>query len=295
MKVFGEADDRTQAQMRSMLSAEDGARGVLCADNHLGYGMPIGGVVAYRNHVSPNGVGFDIACGNCAVRTDVQAKDVDVSRVMDEIFKVISFGLGRSNGERIDDHPVFEAIAQSPVVEQRAMVQAAQQQLGTVGSGNHYVDLFEDREDGRLWVGVHFGSRGFGHKTASGFLAIAAGKTWGDRVQDDMDAPPAVLRLDTPAGQDYLAAMEIAGQYAYAGRNWVVDRVLRILGASDTRRVHNHHNFAWFEEHGGERLLVIRKGATPAFPGQQGFIGGSMGDDAVIVEGVDSEASAGAL
>jgi tRNA-splicing ligase RtcB len=285
--VFGEADPLTRAQLHRCLEAEPGAVGVLCADNHLGYSMPVGGVVAYRRHVSPNGVGYDIGCGNCAVRTDVLAKDVDVARVMDEIWSVISFGLGRANNERIDDHPVFDAIHASPVRQQRAMLQTAKSQLGTVGSGNHYVDLFEDRADGRLWVGVHFGSRGLGHKTASGFLALAAGKSWDERVDDSIDAPPTLIRVDTPLGQDYLAAMEIAGAYAYAGRDWVVDRVRRVLGARETLRVHNHHNFAWWEEHGGERLLVIRKGATPARPGQRGFVGGSMGEDAVIVEGVE--------
>jgi len=177
--VFGEADDRTRAQLTRCLKAEPGAVGVLCADNHLGYAMPVGGVVGYRHHVSPNGVGYDIACGNCAVRTNLVARDIDVRRVMDEIWKVIAFGLGRLNAERIDEHPVFDAIARSPVREQRAMLQMARNQLGTVGSGNHYVDLFEDRADGALWVGVHFGSRGFGYKTCSGFLALAAGKEWG--------------------------------------------------------------------------------------------------------------------
>jgi tRNA-splicing ligase RtcB len=89
--------------------------------------------------------------------------------------------------------------------------------------------------------------------------------------------------------------MNIAGEYAYAGRDWVVDRVLRILQTDARQRVHNHHNFAWWETHHGKRMLVIRKGATPAFPGQKGFIGGSMGDDAVIVEGVESPASKAAL
>jgi tRNA-splicing ligase RtcB len=285
--VFGEADERTRQQLDRCVEAEPGSFGVLCADNHLGYAMPIGGVVGYREHVSPNGVGYDIACGNCAVRTDVLARQVDVARVMDEIWKVISFGVGRTNGERIDDHPVFESIGASPVKEQRSLLQTAADQLGTVGSGNHYVDLFEDRADGHLWVGVHFGSRGLGHKTASGFLALAAGKAWGERVDDSMDAPPTLIRADTQLGQDYLQAMEIAGEYAYAGRNWVVDRVLRILGAKDLDRVHNHHNFAWWEEHFGERLLVVRKGATPARPGQRGFVGGSMGEDAVILEGVE--------
>ncbi len=293
--VFGEADERTRQQLERCIDAEPGSLGVLCADNHLGYAMPIGGVVGYRDHVSPNGVGYDIACGNCAVRTNVLAKDVDVARVMDEVFKVISFGMGRANGERIHEHPVFESITQSPVKEQRELLKLAADQLGTVGGGNHYVDLFEDRADGHLWVGVHFGSRGLGHKTASGFLALAAGKAWGDHVNDSMDAPPTLIRVDTPMGQDYLEAMEVAGAYAYAGRNWVVDRVLTILGAQDLDRVHNHHNFAWWEEHFGERFLVVRKGATPARPGQRGFVGGSMGEDAVILEGVESETSQRAL
>lgn len=295
--TFGEVDASSREQLVRCLdvSGED-ARGVLCADHHKGYSMPIGGVVASTSVVMPAGVGYDIACGNCAVRTNIQATDsrADLSRLMDEIWRVISFGVGRKNDERVD-HPVIEAIARSPVARQRQMVQLAAGQLGTVGSGNHYVDLFEDRADGRLWVGVHFGSRGFGHKTACGFLALAAGKDWDARVDDGMDAPPTTIPLGTPLADDYLAAMALAGDYAYAGRNWVVDRVLTILGATDTYRVHNHHNFAWWEEHGGQRLLVVRKGATPAFPGQQGFIGGSMGDDAVIVEGVDSSTSAAAL
>lgn len=299
---FGPVDAASEEQLARCLSAVVTAgdaepRGVLCGDHHKGYSMPIGGVLASRSVVIPAGVGYDIACGNCAVRTDLLAADVqpDLSRIMDEIWHTISFGMGRKNDERIAEHPVFEAIAASPVGPQRALLALAQAQLGTVGSGNHYVDLFEDRADGRLWVGVHFGSRGFGHKTACGFLALAAGKAWGERVNDDMDAAPLTLGVETPTGQDYLAAMEIAGQYAYAGRDWVTDRVLRLLGAKDTLRVHNHHNFAWWEEHEGERLLVIRKGATPAFPGQRGFVGGSMGDDAVILEGVDTPQSRAAL
>jgi tRNA-splicing ligase RtcB len=243
----------------------------------------------------PAGVGYDIACGNCAVRTNLQASDLDVRGVMDEIWSTISFGVGRKNDEPIRDAQVFDSIAHSPVGEQRSLLSLAKSQLGTVGSGNHYVDLLEDRADGRLWVGVHFGSRGFGHKTASGFLALASGKKWGERVNDSMDAPPATIQLGTPLADDYLAAMNIAGEYAYAGRDWVVNRVLRILGARDEMRVHNHHNFAWWEEHDGQKWLVVRKGATPAFPGQFGFVGGSMGDDAVIIRGKDSAASRHAL
>ena len=257
--------------------------------------MPIGGVVASDRVVIPAGVGYDIGCGNCAVQTRIAAADLDVPKVMDEIWRTMSFGMGRSNDERIAEHPVFDSIARSPVKQQRRLLSTARSQLGTVGGGNHYVDLFADRADGSLWVGVHFGSRGLGHKTASGFLSLAAGRSWEARPNDSMDAPPATIRIGTPMADDYLAAMNIAGEYAYAGRDWVVDRVLRILRTDAVRRVHNHHNFAWWEKHDGRNVLVIRKGATPAFPGQTGFIGGSMGDDAVIVEGVDSAASRAAL
>ncbi len=89
--------------------------------------------------------------------------------------------------------------------------------------------------------------------------------------------------------------MELAGEYAYAGREHVIDQVLAILGAAELERVHNHHNFAWPEEHAGETVQVVRKGATPAFPGQTGFVGGSMGDWAVVVEGVESELAARTL
>jgi tRNA-splicing ligase RtcB len=107
-----------------------------------------------------------------------------------------------------------------------------------------------------------------------------------------MDVDPCVIDANGDMGADYLACMELAGKYAYAGRDWVCDRVVKILGASATEEVHNHHNFAWREKHGGRDLWVVRKGATPAFPGQRGFVGGSMGEISVIIEGVENEHAA---
>jgi tRNA-splicing ligase RtcB (3'-phosphate/5'-hydroxy nucleic acid ligase) len=299
MKIFGHHDEATIAQLRRCAAAEPDAPAVLCADGHLGYSMPIGGVVGYRDHISPSGVGYDIACGNLAVRTPLHAEafaPAAYNRVADEIKRRVAFGMGRANREPVRDHAVFDAIARSPVVEQRTLLRLAREQLGTVGGGNHYVDLLED-EEGLLWVGVHFGSRGFGHKTATGFLNIAAGRRFESRSRlgSDMNAPPSLLPLAAPSGQDYIAAMSIAGEFAYAGREAVVDTVLELLGTSETDRVHNHHNFAWRERHGGDDYWVVRKGATPAFPGQRGFIGGSMDDVAVIVHGVDSSTAANAL
>lgn len=287
---FGPPDAASAAQLERCLAVSgDEARGVLCADHHKGYGMPIGGVVASKTHIMPAGVGYDIACGNLAVKTVIDASSVDVEVVMDEIVRRVSFGVGRVNNERVEDHPVFDLIAKSPVPYQRSLIDLARNQLGTVGSGNHYVDLFEDRDDGRLWIGIHFGSRGFGHKTATYFLEAAGSK------DDSMDAVPAAIPLGTPLADDYLAAMDIAGEYAYAGRQWVADRVRAIFGADVEDEIHNHHNFAWNEIIDGDKWLVTRKGATPAYPGQRGFIGGSMGDDAVIVEGVESPESEAAF
>lgn len=264
--------------------------------------MPIGGVAAYKNHISPSGVGYDIACGNLASKTDIKLTDLgkqDLNRIGDEIQKRISFGIGRKNNEPVDAS-VLDEIAASPIKQQRDLLKLASDQLGTVGSGNHYVDILVDT-DSNLWVGVHFGSRGFGHKTATGFMQIAQGGVWGEgRAEGEMDSPPLLLDISKPSGQDYIQAMNIAGNYAYAGRQAVVDKVLEILGTKSIFSVHNHHNFAWKEAHldaegNPQDYWVVRKGATPAFPGQMGFVGGSMGDFSVILEGVKSETSRRAL
>ncbi len=110
-----------------------------------------------------------------------------------------------------------------------------------------------------------------------------------------MDSPPVLFEADSELGRSYISAMQLAGEYAYAGRDVVVDKVLEILGAEATHEVHNHHNFACREEHFGRRYWVIRKGCTPARPGQEGFVGGSMGDESVILEGVESSETEQAL
>jgi tRNA-splicing ligase RtcB len=298
IKTFGAVDERSLKQLQRCMSAGDAEFGVLCADHHVGYSQPIGGGIAYEGYVSPSGVGYDIGCGNKAVRTDLTTADLDVlggvEPIMREIVSRISFGMGVPAQECVD-HPVLEKILKADFHPQRKLVQLAQSQLGTVGSGNHYVNLMAD-EDSRVWVGVHFGSRGFGHKTASGFLALAEGKRFDERgTEGEMDSPPVLFEVGSELGDAYVSAMELAGEYAYAGRDVVVAKVLEILGAEALHEVHNHHNFAWREEHFGRTYWVIRKGCTPARPGQEGFVGGSMGDESVILEGVESGENAQAL
>ena len=295
IKIFGREiiDDKSIAQIERCSSENDIA--VLTADAHYGYGHPIGGAVAYKNKISLSGVGFDIACGNKAVRTDIKADEIQLSKIMDEIYNQISFGIGRKNNSPVD-HEVLDRISSADFKPQRKLINLAKEQLGTVGSGNHFVDLFKD-DDGFLWIGVHFGSRGFGHRTTMGFIALSQNLSFEDRAKEgSMDSPPILFDINSELGQSYIEAMLLAGEYAYAGRDAVVELVLKILdNPNKTFEVHNHHNFAWREEHFGENYWVVRKGCTPAFPKQLGFIGANMADDSVIVEGVDSELSREAL
>jgi tRNA-splicing ligase RtcB (3'-phosphate/5'-hydroxy nucleic acid ligase) len=285
LKIFGEHDARTREQMARCMTVGSVVGGVLCADGHLGYAQPVGGVIAYEDHVSISGVGFDIGCGNMAVRLDVPRTAIEdrVGTILADIGNAVSFGIGRINAERVE-HALFDDGEAWRTADIADLMAVARNQLGTVGSGNHYVDLFED-EDGLVWIGVHFGSRGLGHKSATKYLAAAGGK-------DGIDVEPALVAVASELGQRYLAAMGLAGRYAYAGREWVVERVRAIIGGAVTDSVHNHHNYAWRERHGERDLWVVRKGATPAFPGHRGFVGGSMGDDAVILAGVESELAA---
>ena len=276
--VWGTPDEGAVSQIKTCAKTAD--RVALMADHHKGYAVPIGGVVAYKDAISPSGVGFDIACGNKAVRVDMpgDALRADIRKIMDDVWQTISFGIGRRNSAQVDhalfDSPAWKCEAASPLKEM------ARQQLGTVGSGNHYVDLFVDEQD-RVWIGVHFGSRGLGHKMATWFLKKAGAK-------DGMDVDPCVIKAKSNLGEDYIECMHLGGAYAYAGRDWVCAKVASLLGAPIIEQVHNHHNFAWREKHSGEEYWVVRKGATPAFPGQKGFVGGTMGETSVILEGVEN-------
>jgi len=301
VQIFGTHDQETLAQLKAVSTRAK--RVALMADGHRGYVMPIGGVAAYDGRVSPIGVGVDIACGNAAIRTDLKVDNIrpDLEAYADEIAATIGFGLGRPTNTDSDapvDHPLFESPAWEAIPDQQTRQELrdrARAQLGTVGGGNHYVDVFSD-EHGDVWVGVHFGSRGFGFITAHGFVALAQNHPWkGLQPQRAANMNHEVLLdLHAPLGQAYWAVMSLAGEYAYAGREWVARRVVHILGGTELEMVHNHHNFAWKEQHEGREWVVIRKGATPAFPGQRGFVGGSMGDPSVILRGAESSESAAA-
>ena len=299
IKTFGPVDERSLKQLERCMEAGDAEYGVLCADHHPGYSQPIGGAIAYEGYVSPSGVGYDIGCGNKAARTELTRADLDelggVEKIMREITRRVSFGMGVAAQERVD-HPVLEKIRAADFGPQRALaaprgVAARHRRLGQPlrqpdggrgreGVGRRPLRLARLRPQDRL--GLPRARRG---QARSGSGRSRA--RWTRRRCCSRSTPSSA--------RPYMAAMELAGDYAYAGRDVVVAKVLEILGAEAVKEVHNHHNFAWREEHFGRQYWVVRKGCTPARPGQEGFVGGSMGDESVILEGVESAGNEQAL
>lgn len=311
--VFGQHDENTIQQMRDLVQYGSVERAALLADGHFGFNMPVGGVVGYSEHISPSGVGFDIGCGVKATKTNLTYADLKAlgtANVADQIASKINFGLGGRNEAR-SDHGLFDSDVWSilrDVAGHHAhdkLFSGARKQLGTVGGGNHYVDVLVEPDeqdsgflhpDAPVWIMTHFGSRGFGHGVATGFIKIAEGFKFdeklpkGTRLKSELyeGGEPALLEIASDMGIAYQRIMELGGQYAYAGRDIVVQQVLDILGATEVDSVHNHHNYSFTETHKGKELQVTRKGATPLAPGQRGAVGGSMCDIAVILRGRDT-------
>lgn len=277
--ICGEIDDGALSQI--IECARHHYKAVLCADHHKGYSVPIGGVLAHPTDFSIASVGYDIACGMKAVKLDLKADDIrgNMSKIMDDIFSQISFGVGLKNKKTVD-HPLFDDDTWT-LSSLKNIKDLAREQLGTIGSGNHWVNVFED-EEGEVWIGCHFGSRGLGHKATTWYLDAGG-------FSDQTDGPPPMLSSLTQFGQEYLKVIDLAGEYAYAGRNWVCDTVASIIGASQLEEVHLHHNHIWLEEIDGQQMYVGRKGATPAAPGQRGLVGASMAEPCAIIEGVESD------
>ena len=236
--VFGEHEPNTLEQLEDVASRA--ARAALMADGHLGYVMPIGGVAAYREQVSVVGVGFDIACGNAAIRTDLTRSSTPglidrLGALADEIQDVISFGIGRKNtvGRCAGRSPAVRVVGLGRAAAARARRPAQQgaQAARARSAAAITTSTCSPTRTATIWVGVHFGSRGLGHTIASGFLALSQGEKWGARVPER----EVLLPLDQPMGQDYWALMTLAGEYAYAGREWVARKVVSILGGQRAR------------------------------------------------------------
>lgn len=287
-------DSASIDQMRNACRLPVSVAAALMPDAHVGYGLPIGGVLATDNAVIPYAVGVDIACRMKLTVLDlpVEALRGQIDRLANALKSETAFGMG-AKWDRRREHAVMEEDWSVSPVTQRGR-DKAWSQLGTSGSGNHFVEfgtLTLDAPEMGLDAGVyvallsHSGSRGTGYAVASHYSKMA------------MELHPALPRelrhlawldLDTDAGREYWAAMELMGKYASANHAVIHDSIVRHLGARVLAGVENHHNFAWKEVHGGAEVIVHRKGATPAGAGVLGVIPGSMAAPGFVVRGKGS-------
>ena len=255
----------------------------LMPDAHQGYGMPIGGVMAVKDAVIPYAVGLDIGCGMHSVQTNVKASEfakVKLHFAMSRIVKAIPQGFNwhkkPQKGEVLDEIPEDVGILR----EER---QNIKHQLGTLGGGNHFIEFQKDKQD-KLWIMIHSGSRNIGKKVAEHFHKRAVKRCKAENIElptSELSFFPA----DSFDGEEYLTAMKWCLKFAKASRARMMDTVLDILQETPVKRLDIHHNYASWEKHYGEKVLIHRKGATCAEAGRDGIIPGSMGSNSYITVG----------
>jgi tRNA-splicing ligase RtcB len=284
-------------QMVNACNLPIAVRGALMPDAHVGYGLPIGGVLATRNAVIPYAVGVDIACRMKLSIYDlpVAALECDTSVLERAIEDETRFGIGAAFKKR-RDHPVMDEDWSVTETTLRSK-DKAWAQLGTSGSGNHFVEIGAFRVDHDelgipageyLAMLSHSGSRGTGASVAAHYSKLAMARH--PELPREL-RHLAWLDLDSEGGREYWAAMELMGKYAAANHACIHRHIARSLGARVILDVENHHNFAWKEVHDGVEVIVHRKGATPAGTGVLGVIPGSMATPTYLARGRGSEAS----
>ena len=287
----------SQMDMACRVPAARGA--ALMPDAHIGDGLPIGGVLALEDAVIPFAVGVDIACRMKLSVLDISVDALEQKRhqFIDAINRGTAFGVGVALEKR-QQHAVMDQDWSVTKVT-REKKDKAWKQLGSSGSGNHFVEfgvltLTEDDQELGLKAGQyvslmsHSGSRGTGASVCSTYSSIAQSRL---PKRHQKLGRLAWLDMDSEAGQEYWAAMNLMGDYAAANHAVIHKNVSELLGSKVISGVENHHNFAWKETHGGKEVYVHRKGATPAAAGELGVIPGSMADPAFVVRGKGNPAS----
>lgn len=265
--------------------------GALMPDAHVGYGLPIGGVLATDNAVIPYAVGMDIACRMKMTVLDLPmtALTGQVDRLSNALEAETRFGVGATFRKRREHKVMDEDWSFSPMVSRHK--DKAWSQLGTSGSGNHFVEfgtLTLEQDDLGLKAGTylallsHSGSRGTGNEIATHFSKLAT--LMHSELPKEL-THLAWLDMSSPEGQEYWQAMQLMGRYAAANHQLIHQHIAKNLKAKVLLDVENHHNFAWKEMHQGHEVIVHRKGATPAGEGVLGIIPGSMGTPGYVVRG----------
>ena len=282
-------EEGTTEQMQGAMSLPVSVAGALMPDAHLGYGLPVGGVLATDGVVIPWAVGVDIAC---RMRLSVFDVSPDIlseqgPRLKEVLLRNTNFGAGGKfkEGRRGAEHEVLDDPAWEDTAFLKGLKDTADAQLGTSGSGNHFVEWgILELANGRRHLALlsHSGSRGVGYKIATRYSKIAKQKH--PNLHKSV-ADLSWLDLTSEEGEEYWAAMNLAGRFASANHEVIHEKVAQAIGEEISLKVENHHNFAWLEEVGGREAVVHRKGATPAGEGVLGIIPGSMGDPGYVVEG----------
>jgi tRNA-splicing ligase RtcB len=271
----------------------------LMPDCHLGYGMPIGGVMATNNVIVPNAVGVDIGCGMCAVKTslNIQATDKEfIKLVMGTVRNNIPIGFQHHKEEQ--QWNGFNNAPDNEIINQE--LESAMKQIGTLGGGNHFLEIQKDEYD-NIWFMIHSGSRNIGLKLAKHYNQVATElcQRWFSNIPEIKGEDGlAFLPMNDKLGVEYLEVMKFACDFAYANRQKMMFKIMEIIKNLTSKHkginvgfdepINIHHNYANLENHFGKNVWVHRKGATSARLNEIGIIPGSQGTASYIVRGLNN-------
>ena len=277
-------------------------------DCHQGYGMPIGGVLATKGVVIPNAVGVDIGCGMCAVKTSLKVEQLDretLKKIMGKIREFVPVGNGRDGSHKkkqcenlMPERDLYFLNRGNFIINSE--YQSALTQLGTLGGGNHFIEIQKDIES-NVWIMIHSGSRNLGYKVAKHYnnLAVELNEKWFSQVPNKWEL--AFLPIGTPEAKDYLTEMQYCVNFALANRRLMMNRIFDCIreffpNLNDkyifgNRMINIAHNYAVYENHFGKDVIIHRKGATLARENTIGIIPGSQGTKSYIVIGLGNKES----
>ncbi|HAN79391.1 MAG TPA: RtcB family protein [Bacteroidales bacterium] len=269
----------------------------LMPDSHSGYGMPIGGVLATKNVIIPNAVGVDIGCGMCAVQTNLDASELpseNLKKIMGEIRNLIPLGFEHQT-QRQDESLMPQGHDMERLHIVKSQYLSALKQVGTLGGGNHFIELQKDQNN-RVWLMIHSGSRNLGAKVAEYYnhKAKKLNELWHSNLNPKHDL--AFLPFETQEAHDYYLEMKYCVDFAFANRKLMMSRLTEVLAVNYNQIsfepiINIAHNYAAWEAHFGEKVVIHRKGATSAKAGETGIIPGSQGTNSYIVEGLGNTES----
>jgi len=273
--VEGKALDQFYSAMKN----EWVVKGALMPDVHAGYSLPIGSVVATKDVIVPSWVGYDIGCGMCAIQTEYSAKEIkkESENIFNDIYKSIPVGFARNEKDVNID---FSNLPKTDFLKEQ-LQKSGYKQLGTLGGGNHFIEISED-EEGRAWIVIHSGSRNLGHKTATHYMKLAS-------KSDKAREGHYELSVDSNEGIDYVVDMGFCLEFALTNRKIMIERVLDVLTKNiglgqyihRGELINRNHNHATFKD----GMWIHRKGATHAEDGMMGVIPANMRDGSFIVKG----------